>query len=428
VLHSFFKSSLSLVLLFTLATAQAQESGQQDSLPVEAVELEEPAPSRWRDNLTGDWGGARSKLAERGMTLDLKYTGFYQGMLTGNDREKFQYGSRVDALLDFDTGKAGLWEGGSFHAHVEGKYGFPAQLGGALWPVNVGLGLPLPLGERGNWAASSLYLTQEFDDVSLTLGKVNVIDLLAGDPFFGGWGTQRFMNVAFVAPPSGVLPPTIMGAIVNYQAKPMTWTFMVYDPNDHTNDYSTTDLFNEGVNFSVGTTWRGEIAGRASSIGVTGLYSTKGTADLRDFLLPPELKTNIRNGSYNLQIQVSHLLLESESLPGKGLGLYGKAGVSDGNPNPFQSYFVGGVSGHGLSSKRPGDSFGLGYFYYNFSDALQDTTASVANFDNETGVEAFYNFEVMPGINLTTDLQWLDPANGNNSSFWAGGLRLNANF
>jgi len=46
----------------------------------------------------------------------------------------------------------------------------------------------------------------------MMVGKINAIDLLASHPFFGGWGTDRFWTVAFVAPPSGVVPPVIMGA------------------------------------------------------------------------------------------------------------------------------------------------------------------------------------------------------------------------
>lgn len=68
---------------------------------------------------------------------------------------------------------------------------------------------------------SSIYLRQKLgDSATLMLGKINVVDLLTGDPFFGGWGIDRFQNVAFVAPPSGVLPPIIMGAVFTYQATP----------------------------------------------------------------------------------------------------------------------------------------------------------------------------------------------------------------
>jgi hypothetical protein len=56
------------------------------------------------------------------------------------------------------------------------------------------------------------YLSQRFGEATrVMLGKINAIDLLSSHPFFGGWGTERFWHLAFVVPPSGVVPPVIMG-------------------------------------------------------------------------------------------------------------------------------------------------------------------------------------------------------------------------
>ncbi len=126
------------------------------------------------------------------------------------------------------------------------------------------------------------------------LGKINAVDLLAGDPFFGGWARDRFTNIAFVAPPSGVVPPTIMGAVLSHRIDAWSFTFMGFDPDDRTNDYWPDDLFDSGVNLSLGATWTGEIAGRTSSLGITGTYSTKVGADLSDLLLPPDIRADQR--------------------------------------------------------------------------------------------------------------------------------------
>jgi porin len=221
----------------------------------------EPGP---RDKLTGDWGGLRSNLVGDGLSFDLSYTSFYQGMFSGTGNDDFEFGDRVDALINLDSGKLGLWQGGGLHTHLEYNSGnAPAWRGGTLLPVNTGMGLPI--GEAGNVVASSIYLSQRLSDsASLMVGKINVVDLLAADLFYGGWGNKRFMNVAVVAPISGVLPPTIIGGVVNYQVEPVTWTFMAYDPNDHTGDYSLNDLLSEGVNLSLATTWAGQLAGSAS--------------------------------------------------------------------------------------------------------------------------------------------------------------------
>jgi carbohydrate-selective porin OprB len=54
------KYALSLILCLTLViTAHADT----------------PAP--FSDRLTGDWGGARSTLAEHGVTMDLEWTNYF---------------------------------------------------------------------------------------------------------------------------------------------------------------------------------------------------------------------------------------------------------------------------------------------------------------------------------------------------------------
>ena len=376
----------------------------------------------------GDWGGFRSTLAAHGIGFDLESTHFYQGMFSGTGRDDFDYGGRLDAFFNADTGKLGLWDGGGLRTHLEYRYGgLGGFRGGALWPTHTGGVLPLSAADE--IVASSLYLTQKFGDrVSVMLGKINVVDLLASDPFFGGWGNTRFMNVAFVAPPSGVLPPVIYGAIASLKTAPVTWTFMAYDPNDRTSDYAPDDLFSDGVNLSLSATYVGKLAGRTTSYTLGGIYSTKNGADISELLLPSDLKTGTKDGSYSISFQFAHFLQESAEHPGDGWGLFVKGAICDGNPNPIQSYVTGGLGGKGLIPSRRDDSFGVGYFYYNFSDALQQAVRPLVKFDNEQGVEVFYNYAVTPWFHVTADLQVIDPARGANDSAVVAGLRANIRF
>ncbi len=383
------------------------------------------------DTRTGDWGGVRTTLAEHGMVTELSTTGYYAGLLSGSGDKDFEFGGRSDALIHLNTGKLGLWDGGGFHFHVESRYGDSADRtsprSGGLWPPNTGV--VLPLGDVGDVAATSIYYSHGFNEnASLLIGKINAVDLLASDPFFGGWARDRFTNIAFVAPPSGVVPPTIMGGIFSYKVNPVTLTFMAFDPNDQTNEYWVEDLFNNGVNLSLAATWAGKIADRSSIVGVTATYSTKDGADLSSLLLPPDLKGGEKDGSYNIALSFSHLLFESSDQPGKGFGIYGKGAIADGNPNPIQSSFAGGFAGHGIVPNRPEDVFGIGYYYYNFSDDLQSSVAAAVPFDDEQGVEIYYNLAVTPWFHVVPDLQWINPARGDFSDAWVASIRANLFF
>jgi porin len=390
---------------------------------------DDPAPSPWaRETLGGDWGGMRSALGQQGIRFNLWATGFYDDMLKGSGNADGGFGVRADLLINGDTGKLGLWQGGGLHAHVTYRGGdLSGFRGGALLPVHTS-GV-LPLGGKDDVVATSLYMSQRFGDATrLMLGKINVIDLLAGHPFFGGWGTDRFWNVAFVAPPSGVLPPVIMGGILTHAFAPYTLTAMVFDPNDQSTNYSLNRLFEDGVNASLGLAWSGDVAGRKSGAAITATYSTAEGTDWSQFTFPPGSQTTTKKGYYNVAVELSHLLVASDDVPGKGLGLYAKAAIADGNPNPIKRFFVGGIAGHAIVPRRPLDYFGVGYFYYDFSDELQNAVAPLGSFKNEQGIEAYYAFVPAPWLRLTANLQWVNPAYGTNPSVWVGGVRLRVEF
>jgi porin len=431
-------------LLPTDPSSISQEPSETDvsaeAMPAEPSQPETsdaPAPtappqsgneSFWqRSYLTGDdW---RARLRDRGVTFNLEFSQFYQGLAAGSGDNGFDYGGRLDALINLDTGKLGLWPGGGLHTHLEYRFGsLSAFQDGILFPVNTGQ--IFPLNNPDTIVASSLYLSQQIGDrTSLLLGKINVGDLLAGDLFFGGWGTQRFMNTAFVLPPKGVVSPTIFGAIATIKTQPVAFTFMVFDPNDRTDDYWPNDLFSDGVNFSLGATHVGTISGRPTTYALSATYSTKELTDLRDVLLPPGLESNAaRKGSYNIEFQFSHLLHQNPTNPREGWGVFLKAAFADGNPNPIQSYLVMGLGGKGLISGRERDSFGLGFYYYNFSEDLKSAINPLIDFGDEYGIEMYYSYAISPWFYITGDLQLIDPANQSSNDALVLGLRTSIRF
>jgi porin len=258
------------------------------------------------------------------------------------------------------------------------------------------------------------------------IGKINTVDLIAGNLFFGGWGILRFQNIAFVAPPNGLLPPVIMGGIFSYRTEPLMWTLMVYDSNNRTRDYLPDDLFDDGFNTSLGVAWGGKWAGRTTTAAVTGIYSTKDDVDLGEVLLPEDLRTSTKKDSWHLGLQFSHLLVEPE--PGTGWGLFARVGFSDGNPNPYQSWITGGIGGKGLFPSRLQDRWGIGYFYYGVSDDLRNALGALVDFDDEQGAEIFYSYAVTPWFHVTGDVQAVSPAAGANETAVVGGLRARVIF
>lgn len=365
------------------------------------------------------------ELGIPGVSPRLDLTAFVQGAIAGDGDDSARFTGRADLFVDISSKGLGLWDGTLLRTHTELRYSDTGAggTGGALWPQNTAAVLPLT-GE--GIEMTSIYLVQSLGaKTNLLVGKINAIDLLASDPFFGGWGTKRFQNVAFVAPPSGVVPPTIMGTVLTHQAGDVGITAMLFDPEDRSGDYWVDGLFSTGVNASLGASWKGQWGGRETSFGITATGSTSRGLDFEDILGPPGTIRGTRKGSFNVALQFGHDLSGSVKGP-QHVGIYAKAAIADGNPNVIESSFVGGFAGHGLMTTR--DRWGLGFYYYDFSDTLQDVAAPLAEFDDEAGVEAYYNFALTPNTDLGFNVQAVDPATGANDIVVVLGARLGVHF
>jgi porin len=376
-----------------------------------------------RSYLSGDWMGARTSLEDNGVNLDIRHTSFYQGLVSGRGNKDFRYGGKFDVFINFDFDKMGFWEGGGFRSHIEYSHGdLATNLGGTLFSTNTALYWPVGAPEKV--IATSLNFTQKIGErSSIAVGKFNPVDVYASHGFYGGWGIDRFMNTVLVAPPSGLIPVVFMGALATVHGDPTSWTFIVADPNDRTDDYFPGDLFEDGVLLAANATREIKLAGRKTTFGITGLYSTAEGVDYSS-IGGGLVETTSKSGAWNINIQFTHNIQENGGSPEAAWGFYLKAGVADGNPNYVKSSVIAGVGGNALFFGRPQDSFGVGFFYYDLSDVLKDTINPVAVIGDESAFEAFYNFEVTPWFYLGPDIQYVKPARERFSRAWVVGLRM----
>ena len=70
------------------------------------------------DGMTGDWGGARTSPAARGVSG----RGFATGQINGTGDKVWDAFGRYGAFVDLDFGKMGLVKGLGFHAHGEDRF------------------------------------------------------------------------------------------------------------------------------------------------------------------------------------------------------------------------------------------------------------------------------------------------------------------
>jgi porin len=389
------------------------------SIPLHAMPT--ATPETWGgDTLTGDWGGRRTLLKEEyGITLAPRLTQFYQGLSAGDGDRVFKYGGKADLLLNADLSKLGFWNGFSLTVHAEYNYGESINgAGGTLVPPNTALVFP---GMEGSDAfdLSSVYFTQHFSkSVSLLFGKINMMDIAARTPFKGGAGIDSFWNLTFVAPPSGLVPPYLFGALLSVRTEPATFGLWIYDPNSVINKTGFEEPFANGVTIRGSVDFPVTIGGLSGHQGFVALYSTEDGTDLEDigdtFLPPfPPNSPDIKDGAYYFAYTFDQYLYRASENSKEGFGLFGQFGISDGNPSRLYWSALVGIGGTGLIIPgRSRDNWGIGYYYDTPSPDLKKSLSPLMTIRDEQGVEIFYNFAVTPGITMGVDLQVIKPSLG----------------
>lgn len=406
-----------LLSVFTLSPLLAEEARTGGEATVKA---DAAPPASWleRDTLTGDWGGRRTWLKEHGITIAPRLTQFYQGLAAGDGDHDFEYGGKADLMLNADLSKLGLWNG--FSVTVHGEYNFGESIngaGGVLSPVNTALLFP-GMEDADAFDLSSVYLQQQFgDSVSLLFGKINMMDIASKKQFAGGAGIDSFWNLAFAAPPTGVVPPYLFGALMSVRTKPATFGLWVYDPSSVVNKSGFEEPFAKGVTIRGSVDFPVTIGGLGGRQGFVALYSTESGTDLADigdtFIppFPPDQPGN-KNGQYYFAYSFDQYLYRVSETSKEGFGVFGQFGISDGNPNRLYLSAHLGIGGTGLIPGRNEDNWGVAYYYMGPSRDLQKSLSPLVKLRDEHGLEVFYNFEVTPWLTVGADLQIINPSLG----------------
>jgi porin len=272
--------------------------------------------------------------------------------------------------------------------------------------------------------------------------------------FAHGLGEDQFMNLALITNPIAMwtVPYSGLGAgAIIIPNENILWVFSAIDKEGEANKSGfdtvfkdgttlaseirfTTNLFERPGHILLGGTWCNEVTGFEDRLLVPRTsqpFSSMFFVDaesyflLRAFNVLRRLPRLNEKESWSLYMNFDQYLYVEDADSKQGVGLFGRFGLSDGDPNILHRFYSIGLGGKGIIPGRDNDRFGLGYFYADVSDNLPYILSSAGD---GKGVELFYNIEVTPWLHITPDVQVLMPGSPDLDTTWVLGLRAKVDF
>ena len=387
-----------------------------------------------RPTLTGNWWGLRSDLQKSGITFAGRSTQFAFGVNGGINSpappplalgNTFKYTGRGEYDLLFDLEKFGGLPKGTLLVRAEnwyGQYGNVSLNTGAYAPTIFPAALPPVADSPGTPFLTNFLYTQPLsENLVVFAGKRDVLGAADQDIFAGGDGTNQFVNQALIANPAfllGLPYSSYSAGIVSPQKWGMLKGF-IWDPTDRTNQgLQMSDIFSKGI--IVG----GEVMLNSNFFDLPGEHHFGGIwkhhplNNLAFTEPPPGVYPEPVNSvsptlpdSYTLYYGGDQYLVNYAGNKKRGWGLFARASISDGNPTPLKYFLSTGIGGDSPIRRDKGDKFGIGYYFVGATDQFGPIPRAVFGPTNGSGLELFYNIQVNPWLNITPDVQFIQPGN-----------------
>ena len=392
--------------------------------------------------LTGDWGGRRTELANNGFFFDVYTTSAYQDLMSGGLDPGDWFVQNTQMSINVDTGRAGWWDGGLIHFTTQARYGgTPEQTfnSGSSVPTYTGLLLPDPLA-YSTMLPSEYFLVQALSEqASVVVGKISDV-FIPDQTLFGDSYKFYFANFAFNKNPitTNFYNPTAWAALGVYAVSPqLAFAGGVLDPNSHSQNFANNAFDKVNLYFTAVASY--DIGGLPGQFSPAFNWSNQYQLDLANPFgaltpaqipqavgvllgspdntgLPINNSTNscflIANASQYLYVadrpRDVPLKLKSGQ-PLRGIGVFGRAGWAPEATNTITGDGSVALFARGLAESRQYDSAGVGWYINGISSDLQYQvrryTGGLLDVKNEQGIEVFYDYAVTPAIRLIPSYQ-----------------------
>ena len=389
----------------TEGSETTQPSGAGETPATQSSENAESAPDE-SVHMTGDLFGERSKLENRGVTLDLNLVtdfgdNFTGGAVTSHGGAAYEFNFSVA----IDTKKLLGWDGGTFFTNFRAQEGLTHSLDGSFGSTSHLYG-PRRLQLSEIWYQQSL-----FDDkLHIKAGKIDANgdfdNTVNGADFLNDFASYSATLLGFPTDPD----PAFGADVFIYPNDNFYAGFGIFDGSlidgVATGSYGPASLFNGSASYfligEAGAKWTLSNA-RSGRLGI-GFWDHTGTIQHLD----DSGSDRSVIGPYLSFDQTLWKKNPDQSDDNRGIGLFVLAGYANPRVSSVDYQASGGLAWTGPVPSRVNDVLGLGLGFLHFSNATN------AGFDEaaETTLELFYRIQVTPWMNVQPDLQYIHDPGG----------------
>jgi porin len=407
-------------------------------------------PSIWdQDTLTGDWGGARTALKDKGIDVTLNYIDEVFGVLSGGLNRRASYEGRFEFSVDTDLQKLVGWSGASTHVTV-----YNIHNGGHTAAENASsIADPSNIDAVPTTRLFTAWFQYGATDgpFSLRVGQLAADDEFIISPTAGGlvngtfgWAGILAANIRSGGPAYPLATPgarvqvkpsdnvTILGAV--FSGDP-AGRYCFNNPQFCNKDGTT-------FSFSGGSLWIGEVqyginqgkGAMGAAMGLPGVYKLGvwyATADYADMrygvsaaggvvsLADPTATGPLnRHGNGGVYAVADQMVWRAGE---RSLNLFARSGVAPADRNTLSYYVDGGAGFKGLLPGRANDVLTFGVAYEKISSALTGLDQDTLFFGGppyptrnyEVVFELNYALQLAPWWTLQPDLQYIVHPGGN---------------
>jgi len=396
-----------------------------------------------RSYLTGDWGGLRTTLANKGFQFDVDYVQWFDQIVDGGKNGRLgEYGGNLTYNLKFDLDRAGILPGGFLQARAETRYGDSGILNtGQIVPNNTAALSPTnysDFDEGYDIALTHLAYTQFLSPkIGVILGKLDLYGDGDQNEFAGGRGRTQFMNWSLnYGTPLLFVPASTIGAgILFLPNENLTLTTMLIRGTECTHSDCFEDLDDTGGVALVSASYQYRLAGRPGGVaGTYGYFFDCNFTDIDSVSIVPGVVPSTSKNSWIVTVSFWQYVFAKGTHDGpldltnrqpdlQGWGVFGRLSFADEDVNPWKYSFAVGLGGRGILDFRPNDLFGVGYFYNDETNAR----FVVPLRGSGQGAEVFYNVAITPAVKFSVNLQFIRSAelSVDNTTMLTGRLQIN---